>query len=65
MQVGGKEVRDDDSGDAVVDVVDYEHGDGGEGGEEEFVAPADVEEVVGEAEDDYGVEGEEGGEVGC
>ena len=52
MEVGGEKVWDDDGGDAVVDVVDYEHWDGGEGGEEEFVAPADVEEVVGEAEDD-------------
>ena len=35
-----------DVGHAVVDEVDHEHGDGGEGRDEEFVTPADVEEVV-------------------
>jgi hypothetical protein len=29
------------------------------------VPPADVEEVVAEAEDDDGLEGQEGREVGC
>lgn len=29
------------------------------------MAPADIEEVVAEAEDDDRLEGEDGGEVGC
>ena len=29
------------------------------------MAPADVEEVVTETEDDDGLEGEDGGKVGC
>ena len=49
---------------AEVDEVDDEDGDGGEGGDEEFVAPPDVEEVVAYAEEDDGLEGEDGGEVG-
>lgn len=50
---------------AEIDKVDDEDGDGGEGGDEEFVAPPDVEEVVADAEDDDGLEGEDRGEVGC
>lgn len=56
---------DDDGGDAIVYKVDDEHGDRGQGREEEFVAPADVEEVVADAEDYNSLEGENGGEVGC
>lgn len=49
---------------AEIDKVDDEDGDGCEGGDEEFVPPPDVEEVVADAEDDDGLEGEDGGEVG-
>lgn len=56
---------DDDAGDAKVDKVDDEQGDGGEGGDEEFVAPADVEEVVADAEDGDGLQADDGREVGC
>lgn len=47
-----------------IDKIDDENGDGCEGRDEEFVAPADIEEVVAYAEDDDGLEGEDGGEVG-
>ena len=56
---------DDDGGDAIVYEVDGEHGDGGHGWKEEFVTPADVEQVVADAEDHNGLEGENGGKVGC
>ena len=48
-----------------IDEVDYEEGDGGYAGDEEFVPPADVEEVVADAEDADRLEGEDAGEVGC
>lgn len=57
LQGGG----DDDGGDAEVDKVDDEEGDGGKGGDEELVAPADVEEVVAEAEKRDGLKGDDGG----
>ena len=59
-QVGLQLERDDDGGHAKVDAVDDQQGDGGEGGDEELVPPADVEEVVGEAEGGDGVQGDNG-----
>lgn len=64
-EIGFELDGNDHVGHAVVNEVDDEHGDGGEGGDEEFVPPTDVEEIVGDAEDDDGLEGEESGEVGC
>lgn len=48
-----------------IDKVDDEDGDAGDGGDEEFMAPSDIEEVVADSEDDDGLEGEDGGEIGC
>ena len=45
-QIGMEEGGDYDTGDAEIDKVHDQDGDGGEGGDEEFVSPADVEEVV-------------------
>ncbi|KFZ16648.1 hypothetical protein V502_04989, partial [Pseudogymnoascus sp. VKM F-4520 (FW-2644)] len=61
-EVGAEGGGDHDVGYAEVDEVDDEDGDGCEGGDEEFVAPPDVEEVVADAEEDDGLEGEDGGE---
>lgn len=43
---------------AEIDEVDDEQGDGCEGGDEEFVPPPNVEEVVAYTEDGDGLEGE-------
>ena len=59
-EVGLQRQRDDDRRDAKVDKVDDEERDRGEGGDEELVAPADVEEVVADAEDGDGLEGDDG-----
>lgn len=64
-EVGFELDWDDYVGDAVVDEVDDEHRDGGKSWNEEFVPPADVEKIVGDAEDDDGLEGEKSGKVGC
>ena len=49
--------------DAEVDQVDDEHGHGGDGGDEELVPPADVEQVVADAEQHDRLQREDGGEV--
>ena len=58
---------EDDGGNAEIDKVDDQEGDRGEGGDEELVPPADVEEVVADSEDGDGLKreyrGEEGGEL--
>ncbi|KAI9650938.1 hypothetical protein NHQ30_000973 [Ciborinia camelliae] len=56
---------DDDLGNAKIDKIDNENGNAGDGGDEEFMAPADIEEVVANSEDYYGLEGEDGREVRC
>lgn len=53
----GTQVRFEHDGDgnvrdAVVDKVDNEHGDRGEGRNEEFVTPSDIEQVVTYPEED-------------
>lgn len=57
----------DDGGNPEIDEVDDQEGDRGEGGDEEFVPPADVKEVVAYPEDGDGLEREyrreEGGEL--
>lgn len=45
-EVGAEGRRDYDFGNAKVDKVDDEHGDRGEGRDEDFMAPTYVEEVV-------------------
>lgn len=45
-EIGTERNRYNDLGDAKVDEVDDEEWDGGDAWDEEFVAPADVEEVV-------------------
>jgi hypothetical protein len=57
--------RDHDLGDPEIDKVDDQQGDAGECWDEEFVPPPDVEQVVANAEDGDGLEGEDCGEVGC
>lgn len=56
---------DDDDGYAEVDEVDDQYWYCGEGGDEELVPPADIEEVIAYAENGDGLEGEDCGEVGC
>ena len=41
--------RHHDIGDSIVDKVDDEHGDGGNGRDEELVSPTDVEEIISDA----------------
>ena len=60
-EVGLELDGDHDGGDAKVDKVDDEQGDRGKGGDEELVAPAYVEEVVADAEEGDGLEGDDGG----
>jgi hypothetical protein len=55
---------DDDGRDVEVDKVDDEEGDGGQAGDPPLVPPADVEEVVADAEQGDGLEGDDGAEVG-
>ncbi|KAI9742933.1 MAG: hypothetical protein M1818_003663 [Claussenomyces sp. TS43310] len=59
-QVGSQRHGDDDAGDAKVDKVDDEDWDGGKGRDEELVSPADVEDVVANAEDGDGLKREDG-----
>ncbi|TFB03297.1 hypothetical protein CCMA1212_004231 [Trichoderma ghanense] len=54
--------RDDDGGDVEVDKVDDEERDGGDARDPPLVAPADVEEVVADAEEGDGLEGDDGAE---
>ena len=63
-EVGLELEGDDDAGDAKVDKVDDKEGDGGEPGDPPLVAPADVEEVVADAQEGDGLEGDDGAEVG-
>lgn len=63
--VGLEEGRQDDGGDAEVDEVDYEERDGGEGGDEELMSPANVEEVVADAEEGDALEGDDCRQKGC
>lgn len=55
---------DDDGGDVEIDKVDDEEGDGGQAGDPPLVSPADIEEVVADAEQRDGLEGDDGAEVG-
>jgi hypothetical protein len=56
--------RDDDGGDVEVDKVDDEQRDGGDARDPPLVAPAYVKEVVADAEERDGLEGDDGAEVG-
>lgn len=64
-EIGLQRDGDDDLGDAEIDKVDNEDGDGCDGGDEKFVAPANIKKVVADSEDDDGLKGEDRGEVGC
>lgn len=64
-EVGLELHGDDDGGDVEVDKVDDEEGDGGQAGDPPFVSPSNVEEVVADAEQCDGLEGDDGAEVGC
>lgn len=55
--------RDDDGRDVEVDKVDDEEGYGRQAGNPPLVPPADVEEVVADAEEGDGLEGDDGAEV--
>jgi hypothetical protein len=48
-----------------VDEVNDQNGNAGYAWDEEFVSPADVEEVITNAEEGDGLEREDGGEVRC
>ena len=50
----------DDDGGASVDEVDHEEWQGGNGGQEELVAPLKVEHVISKAKEDHAADGEEG-----
>lgn len=44
---------------AKVSEVDHEQGQGGHGGQQELVSPAQVQHVVGEAQEDHAADGQE------
>lgn len=55
-EIGLELKGDDDGGDVEVDEVNDEDRDGGKAGDPPFVSPADVEEVVADAEESDGLE---------
>ena len=52
-EIGAKWSWDYDGGHPEVDKVDYQEGDCGEGWDQDFMTPAEVEEVVNDAEKSY------------
>lgn len=56
---------DDDGGYVEVDEVDDEEGNGCQAGNPPLVAPADVEEVVADSEEGYGLQGDDCAKVRC
>ena len=50
----------DDGGGATVDQVDHQEGEGGQGRQEELVAPAEVQDVVRKPKEHHAADGEEG-----
>ena len=51
----------DHGGGADVDKVDHEKGQGSHGGQLQLVAPAQVQDVIGEAQEYHAADGEQGG----
>ena len=50
-QDGPDRLWQDDSGGATIDQVHHEQRERGDGGEEELVAPAQVEDIIGKPEE--------------